>query len=194
MIFTLDKNKTALLIMDYQAAIVDMVPEGSQALLEKAAQALAAARSTGVRVIYVVLGFRPGHPEVSPSNKSFRALRESGRFAPGSPGTGIHPAVAPLAGESIAIKHRVSGFSGSDLDMLLRAGGIDTLVLAGIATSGVVLSTLRQAADLDFRLAVLKDACADMDPGVHAMLMDKVYPRQPEVMDVDVFVAALAGI
>jgi nicotinamidase-related amidase len=76
--------------------------------------------------------------------------------------------------------------------MLLRAGGIDTLVLAGIATSGVVLSTLRQAADMDFRLAVLKDACTDMDPGVHAMLMDKVYPRQAEVMDVDVFVAALS--
>jgi nicotinamidase-related amidase len=125
-------------------------------------------------------------------NKSFGALRESGRFAPGSPGTEVHPAVAPLPGESIAIKHRVSGFSGSDLDMLLRAGGIDTLVLAGIATSGVVLSTLRQAADMDFRLAVLKDACTDMDPGVHAMLMDKVYPRQAEVMDVDVFVAALS--
>jgi nicotinamidase-related amidase len=145
-----------------------------------------------VKVIYVVIGFRPGYPEVSPLNKSFGALRESGRFAPGSPGTEVHPAVAPLPGESIAIKHRVSGFSGSDLDMLLRAGGIDTLVLAGIATSGVVLSTLRQAADMDFRLAVLKDACTDMDPGVHAMLMDKVYPRQAEVMDVDVFVAALS--
>jgi nicotinamidase-related amidase len=190
MSFTFDK--TALMIMDYQNAIVDMVPEGSQALLGKAAKALAAARSTGVKVIYVVIGFRPGYPEVSPLNKSFGALRESGRFAPGSPGTEVHPAVAPLPGESIAIKHRVSGFSGSDLDMLLRAGGIDTLVLAGIATSGVVLSTLRQAADMDFRLAVLKDACTDMDPGVHAMLMDKVYPRQAEVMDVDVFVAALS--
>ena len=189
--FTFDPRRTALLIMDYQSAIVDMVPEGSQALLERAAQALAAARSAGVKVIYVVIGFRPGYPEVSPWNKSFGALRESGRFAPGSPGTEVHPAVAPLAGEPIAIKHRVSGFSGSDLDMLLRAGGIETLVLAGIATSGVVLSTLRQAADLDYRLAVLRDACADLDPVVHAVLMDKVYPRQAEVMDVADFVAAL---
>ena len=190
MSFTFDKHKTALLIMDYQNAIVAMVPESSEALLAKAAQALAAARSAGVTVIYVVIGFRPGYPEVSPLNKSFGTLRDSGRFAPGASGTEVHPAVAPLAGELIAIKHRVSGFSGSDLEMLLRAGGIDTLVLAGISTSGVVLSTLRQAADLDFRLAVLKDACADLDPLVHATLMDKVYPRQAEVMGVDDFVAA----
>ena len=190
--FTFDKHKTALLIMDYQCAIVAMVPQASPALLEKAAKALAAARSAGIKVVYVVLGFRPDYPEVSPLNKSFGAVRETGRFAPGSPGTELHPAVAPWPGESIAIKHRVSGFSGSDLDMRLRAGGIDTLVLAGISTSGVVLSTLRQAADKDYRLAVLQDACADLDPAVHAMLMDKVYPRQAEVMDVDAFVAAMA--
>ena len=190
--FAFDKHKTALLIMDYQKTIVDRVPHGSQALLEKAAQALAAARATGVKVIYVVIGFRPGYPEVSPLNKTFETLRESGRFEPGSPGTEVHAAMAPLPGELIATKHRVSGFSGSDLEMLLRAGNIDTLVLAGISTSGVVLSTLRQAADLDFRLGVLRDACTDMDPVVHATLMDKVYPRQAEVMDVDEFVAALA--
>ena len=192
MTFTFDTPRTALLVMDYQNTIVAMVPEAGQALLEKAAQALAAARSAGVKVIFVVVGFRPGYPEVSPLNKSFGTLRASGRFAPGSPGTDLHPAVAPRAGEAICVKHRVSAFSGSDLEMLLRAGGIDTLVLAGISTSGVVLSTLRQAADLDFRLAVLSDACADLDPEVQATLMGKVYPRQAEVMDVDAFAAALA--
>jgi nicotinamidase-related amidase len=190
--FVADTSRTALLILDYQETIVDMVPEARQALLEKAAAALAGARSSGLKVIFVVLGFRPGYPEVSPLNKAFRAWRDSGRFAPGNPGTGIHPAVKPLPGEPVTTKHRVSAFSGSDLEMLLRAGGIDTLVLAGISTSGVVLSTLRQAADMDFRLVVLRDACADMDPQVHAVLMDKVFPRQAEVMDVDTFFAALA--
>jgi nicotinamidase-related amidase len=187
----LDKGKTALLVMDYQNAIVGMVPEGSPAGLAATAQALAAARQAGIKVIYVVIGFRPGYPEVSPSNKSFSAIRGSGRFAPGSPGADLHPAVAAQEGDLITTKHRVSGFAGSDLEMLLRAGGIDTLVLSGISTSGVVLSTLRQAADLDFRLAVLKDACLDMDPVVHSVLMEKVFPRQAEVTDVAAFAAAI---
>ncbi len=79
-------------------------------------------------------------------------------------------------------KRRVSAFSGSDLDVILRSLGVDSLVLTGIATSGVVLSTLRQAADLDFGLTVLSDLCADNDPETHRVLMGKVFPRQAAVM------------
>jgi nicotinamidase-related amidase len=78
----------------------------------------------------------------------------------------------------------VSAFAGSDLDVVLRGLGAGTLVLAGIATSGVVLSTLRQAADLDYRLIVLADACLDADPEVHRVLTEKVFPRQAEVSTV----------
>jgi nicotinamidase-related amidase len=81
----------------------------------------------------------------------------------------------------IVSKRRVSAFTGSDLEVLLRARGIDSLVLAGIATSGVVLPALRRAADLDYRLTVLADGCLDADPGVHQVLMGKVFPRQAEV-------------
>jgi nicotinamidase-related amidase len=187
----LDKGKSALLIMDYQSAIVDMVAASSPDLVPNTALAMAAARKAGLKVIYVVIGFRPGYPEVGAGNKSFLALRGSGRFAPGSPGTEVHASLAPEAGDLIVTKRRVSAFSGSDLEMLLRAQGLECLVLAGISTSGVVLSTLRQAADLDYRLVVLKDACADSDPQVHACLMDKVFPRQAEVLDVAGFVADL---
>jgi nicotinamidase-related amidase len=191
MSLTLDRPRSALLVMDYQSAIVDMVAASRPDLLPNAAHALAAARKAGLKIITVVIGFRPGYPEVGAGNKSFQALRGSGRFAPGSPGTELHPALATEAGDLSVTKHRVSAFSGSDLEMLLRAQGIETLVLAGISTSGVVLSTLRQAADLDFRLVVLRDACADPDPQVHACLMDKVFPRQAEVVDVASFVADL---
>ena len=81
-------------------------------------------------------------------------------------------------------KRRVSAFAGSDLDVVLRGLDAGTLVLAGIATSGVVLSTLRQAADLDYRLIVLADACLDADPEVHRVLTEKVFPRQAEVSTV----------
>lgn len=68
--------------------------------------------------------------------------------------------------------------------MLLRALGARAPVLCGISTGGVVLSTLRAAADLDFELTVLRDACADADPDVHRVLLDKVFPRQVDVIDV----------
>ena len=67
---------------------------------------------------------------------------------------------------------------------MLNGGGVDTLVLTGIATSGVVLSTLRYAADLDYRLVVLADACADADDEVHRVLTTKVFPRQADVLTV----------
>jgi nicotinamidase-related amidase len=78
-------------------------------------------------------------------------------------------------------KRRVSAFTGSDLEVLLRARGTGHLVLAGIATSGVVLSTLRHAADLDYQLTVLADGCLDPDPEVHQVLLGKVFPRQAQV-------------
>jgi nicotinamidase-related amidase len=70
---------------------------------------------------------------------------------------------------------------------------VDSLVLTGIATSGVVLSTLRQAADLDFRLTVVRDGCADSDPEVHRVLMDKVFPRQAKVVSASEWIEYVQG-
>lgn len=75
------------------------------------------------------------------------------------------------------VKHRVSSFVGTDLETLLRASGIDTLVLVGVHTSGVVLSTVRHAGDLDYRLIVVRDCCADPDAEVHAILLDRVIAK-----------------
>jgi nicotinamidase-related amidase len=175
--------KSALLVMDVQRSIVDRVKDESY--LKRLRGAIDTARGSGTPVIYVVVGFRDGHPEVSGANKSFGALARGTVFTAGDPGARIHPEVEPRPGEVIVTKKRVSAFTGSDLDLVLRAGGIDHLVLTGIATSGVVLSTLRQAADLDFGLTVLSDACADADAEVHRVLTEKVFPRQAEVQTVD---------
>jgi nicotinamidase-related amidase len=66
------------------------------------------------------------------------------------------------------------------------------MVLAGIATSGVVLSTLRHAADADYRVVVVEDCCADRDPEVHRVLMEKVFARQATVVKSEDVAAALA--
>src|ERR1700733_2829256 len=133
----LDPGTSALLVMDFQTAVVEMVPADKETLLPRTAGLIEAARKAGMKVIYVVVGFRAGYPEVSPRNQSFGLLRESGRFTEGSAGTEVHTAVAPRPDEVVVTKHRVSAFAGTDLEMVLRASGIETLVLAGIATSGV---------------------------------------------------------
>jgi nicotinamidase-related amidase len=185
---TTDRPTAALLVMDVQKAIVERFGDS---VLEPIERAIAAARGAGVRVIYVRVALRPGAPEVSPRNRTFRALRDPGGTLTDDDATAIHPAVAPQPGDVVVVKRRVSAFAGSDLDVVLRAGGIEELVLCGIATSGVVLSTLRLAADLDYGLTVLRDACADADDEVHRVLLDKVFPRQADVVDVAAWAASL---
>lgn len=181
--------KQALLVMDVQRVIVDRYPD--PAYLPRLREAIGAARAGGIPVIYVTVGFRAGYPEVSTRNKMFGPMlgRATGA-AGGDQATQVHPDVAPEPGDILVTKRRVSAFAGSDLDMVLRAGDIDHLVLTGIATSGVVLSTVRQASDLDFGLTVLADGCLDADPEVHRVLVEKVFPAQAEVTTVADWAAA----
>jgi nicotinamidase-related amidase len=170
-------ENAALLVMDVQPGIVQRI-EHPDEYLEKVRAVVAAAHERHIPVIFVVVGFRPGFPEVGPRNKSFGALRQTAPAAMVNP----IPALTPAEGDIVVVKRRVSAFSGSDLGVILRAGDIRHLVMAGIATSGVVLSTVREAADKDYRLTVLSDLCADFDEEVHAVLMEKVFPRQAEVI------------
>ena len=177
-------RNTALLVMDMQPAILRALPDAA-ALISHVAKAIANARDVKMPVIDVTVGFRPGLPEISMNNKSFSASRE--RFASTSmeEWIKIHPDLAPLETEIIVTKRRISAFTGSDLEVILRAQGIQHIVLTGVATSGVVLSTLREAADKDYRIIVLSDCCADADQEVHRVLTTKVFPRQAEVLTME---------
>ena len=181
---------SALLVMDMQVGIVDRYAD-DPGLVERLQLAIDAARRASVRVIYVVVGFRNDYAEVSPNNRGFSAIAETGAFSEGDANRLVHPDIAPQPGDIIVTKKRVSAFAGSDLDMVLRAQQIDHLVLSGISTSGVVLSTMRQAADLDLRLTVLADGCADGDAEVHRVLVDKVFVRQGDVVTIDEWIDSL---
>lgn len=186
-------TNTALLIMDVQNSIVERFAEGSPDYLSTLAAAATAARAAGVPVVYVRVAFRPGAPEISANNKTFAAIAANRAMAIDDTATAVHEAVAPQPGDIVVTKKRVSAFAGSDLDLVLRSLEVRSLVLAGIATSGVVLSTVRQAADLDFQLTVLRDGCLDADPEVHRVLLDKVFPRQAAVVTTAEWIAALSG-
>jgi nicotinamidase-related amidase len=184
-------SRSVLLLMDFQHGIVESF--GNPPVVAAANRALKAARSAGMPVMFVRVAFRSGYPEAASSNQSFGQLsaHAGDSMTQDNPGTQIHASLAPLDGEPVIIKRRVSAFAGSDLDVLLRGAQADTLVLTGLATSGVVLSTLRQAADLDYRLVVLSDACGDRDEEVHRVLTEKVFPRQATVTTTDEWTASL---
>ena len=189
---SIDAEHSAVLSMDLQTAIVSIYAKDPE-LVTRAASLLRESRKAGMRVIHVQVGFRPGLPEVSDRNPLFRSIKTAAVHRQLFEGTAgeIHSAVAPQEGDIVVTKHRVSAFAGTDLDLILRANDIGTLILFGIATSGVVLSTLLHASDADYRVIVIKDCCADLDPELNACLVDKLYPSRATVVSASEFSEAL---
>jgi nicotinamidase-related amidase len=183
---TLDPAHTAVLSMDLQAGVVSVYVK-DDGLLARAADVIASGRRAGAAIVHVKVGLRPNVPEASPRNAFLSAVKASiphQRFFQNESGA-IHPAVAPAESDVIVTKSRVSAFAGTDLDLLLRAQDRHTLVVFGVATSGVVLSTVLQAADLDYRVLVVSDCCADNDHELHDALVQKALPRQATVVSAD---------
>ena len=189
---TLNKSTTALLIADFYADMMTTIPHAVERGVVAKTQALQrAARAAGIMVCYSATVFRPGYPEISDRNKTFSQRKASGQPAVFDPIQIIHASVRPIEGEVIAGKHRVNALYGTDLDMSLRANNIDTLVILGYATSGVVLSTTRYAADADYRLFIVEDCCSDQDPEVHDFLTQRIFPRQADVVTAEDILRAL---
>ncbi len=184
----LSLKTTALLAMDCQEGILgSLVPKEKEKVLTNVKRAIKAARAAKIPVMYVVVQFREGYPEVSERNTLFKSIKESKRLREGAPDSKICQELTPQPGEVVVTKKRTSAFSGSDLDALLRAKGIDTLVLTGVSSLGVVESTARFAFDMDYRIIVLRDCCSDRDPEAHEMAMKWVLPRISSVLSVSDF-------
>lgn len=176
----LNNEHTALLVMDVQGATVKALEE-KERYFDSLKKAIAAARENKIWVMYVVVGFRKGYPEISPHNKMFSSIISGARSFDKDEDFKVAEEIAPQTSDVVITKKRVSAFAGSDLEVILRAQQIKHIVLAGIATSGVVLSTIREAADKDYTITVLSDCCADRDEEVHRVLTTKVFPRQANV-------------
>ena len=189
----LDVARTAVLSMDLQAALVGIYAKDDPELTVRAARILQRARAVKMPVIHVQVGFRPGMPEVSARNPLFGRVKQSPEWQQmfQGPGGAIAAELGPEAGDLVVTKHRISAFPGTDLAMILQAQEVETLVLFGIATSGVVLATLLDATDADYRLVVVRDCCTDNDAEVHRVLTEKYFPRFGSVVTAEELLAAL---
>ena len=167
---SINNSNTAVIIMDYQNRQVASLSEGVRdELLRKANEVLAASRNKGTPVFYV---------------EGVRGER--------TPDREIHESVTPKAGEVVVTKSRTGPFSTTEIDDVLKKQGIETLVLMGISTSGCVLTTVRWASDIGYKLVELSDCCADQDDEVQRGLMEKLFPRQATVVTSQEFLRALA--
>ena len=176
-------SSTALIIADFYKDMMGTIPHSIERnVLDNTQKLQKAARQSGMLICYSATVFRPGYIEISDRNKTFSQRKNSGQPAVSDPIEVIHPGVSPIDGEVVVGKHRVNALYGTDLDMSLRANQINTIIILGYATSGVVLSTTRFAADSDYSIIIVEDCCADTDPEVHNFLMEKIFPRQADVV------------
>jgi len=179
-------QRSALLVCDLQNAITAYFQDANKlkSLIENSQKAIAHARKLGHLIVYIRVKFRPNFPEVSPNNKMFARLKS---FPQSENGSEIIDAVKPQEGDLVVDKVRVGAFSSTNLDLILRAQNINQIILLGISTSGVILSTVRDAADKDYTITVLSDACCDHSDEVHNVLTQKVFSAQATVLTVDEF-------
>jgi len=185
----IDPTKTALLVMHYQTDILSFFPQAAPQLLTNTRALLEAARAHGVSVFFVRIAFSNGYSEVSPKNKNGSSLATSGAFV----NNDIPPELGRLPNEPVIVAKRVSVFFGTDLASRLSAKGIDTVIMAGIASTGVVLSSIAHASDADYRIYTVKDCCYDPDPVVHDHLFATAFDSRSVVMSLQEAVGALGA-
>jgi nicotinamidase-related amidase len=179
----LDPKRTALLVMDFQPGVLQRMP-GLEPLLGRVRRAIADVRDHGGTIGYVRVAFtEEDWAAVPAANPIFARAAQDRTMHHEDPATAIHDSLAPQPGDIVVRKTRVGAMSTTDLDRQLRDRGIDTLVLAGISTSGVVLATVVEAADRDYRLYVLADGTEDPDAQTRDVLLGKVFPRRAQVID-----------
>jgi nicotinamidase-related amidase len=178
---SIDAARSALLLMDFQNGVVAMLgDDAADPLLQRAQATIATARERGCQVAYVRVGFADGErPGGGMGSRLGDRLAEMHADAPA---TQIDARIAPQDGDIVVRKTRVGPFGTTDLDEQLRARGVDTLLMGGIATSGCVLSAVRDGYDRDYRIVVVADLCADREREIHDFLAQRIFPRQGEVV------------
>ncbi|MCG2353484.1 cysteine hydrolase [Staphylococcus epidermidis] len=167
-------NNSALLVIDMQEGIArDM--NNIDCIIDKNIQAISIARSHNIPVIFVVTSFESNFLDISSNNKFFTMIKDSGApLTKEELGTRVLKELNPHFDEPIISKNRISAFVGNKLDILLRSMEINHLILAGVATSGTILSTALESADKDYVTTVLSDATDDPIPNNHQFLITQI--------------------
>lgn len=143
-------------------------------VIDNTALAISKARAAGVLIGYVRVGFSPDYREVAANSALFNGAKKAGLFKLGTWGTEVHPKLAPLPRDYDIIKHRVSPFYATRLEVILSTHHITKLVLCGVSTTGAVLSAAKDGHDRDFDITILDDCSAAATDEQHKATLEMV--------------------
>ncbi|CAN3128018.1 cysteine hydrolase [Mycobacterium sp. smrl_JER01] len=187
----LDPRECALLVLGCQASDFDDHVDSLQTLNRISAAVDAIRRLCG-EVIFSPLALDSLERQIiPPTNREFSALALDRRFQHGAPCAEIHPAVGVRPDDAVVRRTRLGAFATTELDIHLTNCGVTTLFISGVETSGAVLSTVREAADRDYRLILLADCISDCDTAKHQLLFEQIFPRQAEITTADILARQL---
>ena len=177
----IEPRKTALIVVDMQNDFLEfpsLVNRAAQVILPNLRRAIDFCHQNEIRVVYTTHVHGHDGSDLGLFAISSPKIASGAILADGSPGAEIHPAIAPLAGDIIIKKHRYSAFYGTDLEIVLRGLGIDTVVIAGVTTENCCHATARDAFFRDYRVVFLSDATGApdyLDVGQGGMSGDEVH-------------------
>jgi nicotinamidase-related amidase len=182
-------GSTAFLFLDYEVGIVGLLPNtpATTSFLDQSLNWLEAVRASKhgpTQIMFSHVEFRPGYPEVSCQNIQFSGIAQLNVIIEGSPTAEFYSTMQPAENEIQFDKRRTSAAYNSDLLTLLDSQCIRTVVLTGLFTSGVVLATTRQLADMDFTIYIIQDAVIDPNSTVNEVLLDSVLSSQATILTV----------
>jgi nicotinamidase-related amidase len=183
----LDAKTTALVLIDLQYAIVgrDTKPYAAADVVERSRKMAEALRAKGGTVVYIHV--KLGEFLNVPSDEAMQLPKELPANA-----SDIVPEAGMQDGDLLIAKRHWGAFAGTSLEAELRARGVETIVLAGIATNIGVESTLRQGTGLSFAFVTVEDACATFSDEMQAFAFSAIFPRLSKVRSTDEVIAALA--
>lgn len=163
----IDPARTAIIVVDMQndfvAAGAPMETPAARAIVPKLAETLRFCRDAGVRVIYTAHVHRRDGCDMGLFDDMHPPIASRAALVDGTKGVDIYPDLAPAQGEHVVKKHRYSGFFGTDLDIILREWGIDTVIISGTTTENCCHATARDAMFRNYRVVFLSDVTATYD-------------------------------
>ena len=184
----LDPQKTALVLIDLQNAIVGMnpMPHTAAQVVENSKKLADAFRGQGAPVVYVRVDLNDfmNPPVDQPHNLGDTPLPAAA--------SEITRLAGFRHGDILVTKRHWGAFAGTDLEQQLKSRGIDTVVLTGISTNAGVESTARQGTGLGFALVLVEDACSSQNAEHHRFAFENSFPRLARVRTTDEVLAALA--
>jgi nicotinamidase-related amidase len=184
----LDPQKTALVLIDLQNAIVGMnpVPHTAAQVVENSKKLADAFRGQGAPVVYVRVDLNDftNLPVDQPHNLGDKPLPAAA--------SEITPSAGFQHGDILVTKRHWGAFAGTDLEQQLKSRGIDTVVLTGISTNAGVESTARQGTGLGFAFVLVEDACSSQNAEHHRFAFENIFPRLTRVRSTNEVLDSLA--